>query len=642
MKSVGTNTYFSSLYEDAYNGFDRDFVLDILNRVVALNPGDRYRLAGSKWEWKTAEFLGNLFNEMGYRVEFQKVEVDGWRYVDGYLEVDGYQGKIPVYTYAGLTGGEAEGQLIYIGKGAGEDFNKIQPGSVVLINLDFNVYETHVMPALEAFSRGASAVLFTHLSDTGLEFYIDNSYFIYDGEPWIDGLIGVIRPYDGEILLDYIGRKTFVKIDSSREKGVGYNVIAYKEGEKNLDVLVTAHHDGYDPGVMDNLSGVAYIASLAKLFKDLESRYNLYFISFTAEEFGDASTSYDYLIGSDRYFEKIDPNRVVFMLNVDIIGLRGLPIGIFMTSDLSSYVNNVINSLSNMVRHGVKSLSMPSLWLDMWPAVRRGVSSISLSHIGDNYYFRRYYHTENDDIQLLDLDVFREGLSLGYVILNYIMDSYPHYNLSHILEDINRYMDIRTVKVLGYDRYHKYHETIRKLRNIEYMLELLGRERYISRVLLMMNRIRSEIFRKVYRLGKAYPTEKLASYFPEYYMEILNGLEDILFYLERGEDEKAIRMLENLNINRWARHLSIDTVITLLDEFRRGSNWGGGATYPYFNLRELLEIRNASKLAEHVKRYYGLAYEKYMEEMSNLVNYVIDLDAMLDGLEEFIRENIKS
>ena len=644
MRGIGTYEYFRDFYLEAFESIDIDLTYDVIHRILALKgEDDRYRLAGSNWENRTAKYLSDLFEDLGYVVELDKVEVDRWIYRDGYLEIDGLSGKIPIYTYAGLPGGEASGKIRYLGKTMKEriDLNDYR-NSIVLINLDFNIYESHAMPALEAFLKGATAVLITHLPDTNLEFHIDNSYFIYDGEPWLKGLIGIVRPFDAEIIKDLDGRDAYLKIDAEVKKGYGYNVIATKKGAKNLDVVISAHHDGYNPGVMDNLSGVAYIVTLADLFKDIDTKTNLKFISFTGEEYGLSNTHYDYLIGSYRYFNRIENHRVIFMFNVDIIGLKDIPIGIVYTGDLSTYIEEVANAISPLISKGIQMSGLPSLWLDMWPAVHRGISAVSITHLGDNYYFKRFYHTENDDIQLLDMEVFREGVGLGYTLINYLLDSYPHYRLSSLLEKAFKYIDLKRMEPAERGRYNKIFDVIGRLKRIEDLLEILGRKRYISRVLLALNRVRADLYKYLYRVGTTYPTEKMATLFFNYYVSILEGLEDILFYIDHGEVDKARERLENLNINKWAKNLEHKTVVTLLNIYRKGEYWGENATYPYYNLRELLEIEDIKRLREGVLKYYGLVMDTYRRELTNFINYLIELEEILSELEEFVMENITS
>lgn len=81
------------------------------------------------------------------------------------------------------------------------------------------------------------------------------------------------------------------------DKVASANVIAVKEGLSQKTIIVGAHYDSVPDakGAGDNASGVAVMLETAKMLKDVETAYNIYFVAFGAEEVG--------LIGS-RYYVK--------------------------------------------------------------------------------------------------------------------------------------------------------------------------------------------------------------------------------------------------------------------------------------------------------------------------------------------------
>ena len=622
------------LFERGYDELDFKEVLKHIEKILSFRGEDRYRLAGSNWEVKTAEYIAEKLNEYGYKIELQKVPVDIWRYKGGYIEVDdGYNADI--YTFAGITGGEADGELIYIGKG---DWSHDLNGKIVLINLDFNIYDSHVMPALEAFKKGAKAVLFTYLEDSGLELYRDNTYYLYDGEPWLDGVIGIVRPKDAEELLKRVGHKAYVKIECESMNGYSYNVIGFLEGDKPLNYVVSAHHDGYNPGVMDNLSGLAYILEMARLLSEYKPPYNIEFISFTAEEYGYRGSSYDYLIGSEHFFSNVDPKDYIMVLNVDLIGLKALPIGVNYTYDLNLHISRIVSKLYDDISSGVQLSGMPSLWVDSWPAIHKGITGLTITHIARNYYFKRYYHTEKDDLTLMDEKVFREGFALGYTILLNNMDLYPHYTLSELLRDFRGKLKPHYLKPIGKsDLIEVVDEAIERLIDLEYRLEILGRYRRSSRIVKLLNIVRASIFKSVYRLGRDYPTEKYATYFPEYYNELIGNIETILHYISNGKMELAKELIMDLSINRWAYTLSNETVQTLLDMFRRGDKWAYNAVYPYLNTHSLITLEG-ERLEEELYSLLDRAFNNLKDEVERMYNTLNDTNEVIDLMSEMVEE----
>ncbi len=622
------------IFQRAYEELDFKEVVKHIDKILSLKGGDTYRLAGSSWEVKTAEYIAEKLNEYGYKIELQKVPVDIWRYKSGYIEVDdGY--KTNVYTFVGLSGGEVEGELIYIGK---ENWSRDIKDKIVLINLDLRVYDSHVMPALEAFKRGAKAVLFTYLEDSGLELHLDNTYYIYDGEPWLDGVIGILRPKDASELIRREGHKVYLKIECEAIDGYSYNVIGVIEGDKPVNYVVSAHHDGYNPAVMDNLSGVAYMLETARLLSDYQPPYNIEFISFTAEEYGYRGSSYDYLIGSEHFFSNVDPRDYILILNVDLIGLKDLPIGINYTYDLNPYISNVLSKLYDDISSGVQLSGMPSLWVDSWTAIHKGITGLTLTHIGRNYYFKRYYHTEKDDLKLMDEKVFREGFALGYTLLLTNMEWYPHYRLSELLKDFRKALKPKYLKPINMlSLTELLDDVLESLNELEFKLEILGDYRRSSRVIKLMNTIRSHIFKSIYRLGTDYPTAKYSTYFPEYYNDLISNLETVIQYLSEDRVNLARDLITHISINRWARMLSPETVQTLLEMFKKGDKWACNAVYPYLNTRVLMGLEG-KRLRDEIYNLLDKAFNHYRGETGRLYNTLNDTLEILEHLNEMVDE----
>ena len=622
------------LFDIAYEKLDFHEIQRHINHILSLKGSDKYRLAGSNWEMKTAEYIAEKLNEYGYKIDLQSVPVDIWTYIDGVIEVeDGY--KTNVYTYAGISGGEEEGILTYIGKG---DWNKDLNGKIVLINLDFNRYVSHVFPALEAFKRGAKAVLFTYLSDSGLDLHLDNTYYIYDGEPWLDGVIGVVRPGDAESLIDRSGYKASVRIKCQSIEGYSYNIIGYKGGDKPLTYVVSAHHDGYNPGVMDNLTGVAYILEMARLLSEYQPPYNLEFISFTAEEYGYRRSIYDYLIGSEYYFSNVDPRNYVLVFNIDIIGLKGLPIGINYTRDLNRLISDVASKLYDSISCGVQLSGRPSIWFDTWSAVYNGISALTINHLGDNYFFRRYYHTEKDDINLLDEDVFRVGFSIGYALLTYSMDRYPPYHLTELLRDVHDSLDTKNLKVVDRLRVRDLlDDLLVEMSILEYKLEYLSRLRKSSRILKLLGSIRMWLYKSIYRLGIIHPTERFSTYFPEYYNKLITDLEIVLYRLDKDSNLDIQDLIMDIGLNRWVAGLSKDTVNTILEMYRRGDKWGSGVAYPYINTYNITGL-DGDRLRREIYSLIDKTYNHYREELDLLYKNLNDIWEVLGYLDEMVDE----
>ncbi|MCP4197651.1 MAG: M20/M25/M40 family metallo-hydrolase [Proteobacteria bacterium] len=92
------------------------------------------------------------------------------------------------------------------------------------------------------------------------------------------------------------------------------NVIAVNEGLSEEIVIIGAHYDSVEVGngADDNASGVAVMLEAAKMLKDVDTPYTIYFVAFGAEEVG--------LIGSNYYVDQMteeDKANAIAMVNLD-------------------------------------------------------------------------------------------------------------------------------------------------------------------------------------------------------------------------------------------------------------------------------------------------------------------------------------
>ncbi len=95
-----------------------------------------------------------------------------------------------------------------------------------------------------------------------------------------------------------------------------YNVIAEKKGITDKYIIVCGHYDTRTGvGANDNGSGVAVIMEMARLLKEVETKYTLRFINFSGEENG--------LLGSIHYANNVvgaTDTNLLFVFNIDQLG----------------------------------------------------------------------------------------------------------------------------------------------------------------------------------------------------------------------------------------------------------------------------------------------------------------------------------
>lgn len=117
-----------------------------------------------------------------------------------------------------------------------------------------------------------------------------------------------------------------IAFTNSIEKKPLFNVIGMLPGKSKPEeyVIFSAHYDhigildavGQDSianGADDDASGVSAVISLANYYKIRNNNERtLLFVAFTAEEIG--------LVGSKYFSTQVDPNKVVAMINIEMIG----------------------------------------------------------------------------------------------------------------------------------------------------------------------------------------------------------------------------------------------------------------------------------------------------------------------------------
>ncbi|MFL2585221.1 MAG: M28 family metallopeptidase [Parvicellaceae bacterium] len=102
---------------------------------------------------------------------------------------------------------------------------------------------------------------------------------------------------------------------------ISQNVIGFLSGKKSKYIIISAHYDHLGmmgsaifPGANDNASGVSLLMNLAKYYHNKNTKYNMLFICFGAEEIG--------LLGSKFFneFPLIKMSKIKLVLNLDIVG----------------------------------------------------------------------------------------------------------------------------------------------------------------------------------------------------------------------------------------------------------------------------------------------------------------------------------
>lgn len=118
-----------------------------------------------------------------------------------------------------------------------------------------------------------------------------------------------------------MGYTTEIQPFSYVRRGETYNssnVIAYKKGKSNKEIIVGAHYDSVAAGrgSDDNASGVGVMLEAAEVLKNIKTPYSIKFVAFGAEEVG--------LQGSNYYARQMTEEEIantVGMINLDSLAV---------------------------------------------------------------------------------------------------------------------------------------------------------------------------------------------------------------------------------------------------------------------------------------------------------------------------------
>jgi hypothetical protein len=193
------------------------------------------------------------------------------------------------------------------------------------------------------------------------------------------------------------------------------NIIGILPGKSKPDeyVIFSAHYDhlGIRPadasgdsvynGANDDASGTTAVIELANYFAALNNNQRtIIFAAFTAEEVGE--------FGSEYFAKKIDPDKVVAMLNIEMIGTES------KWGIKSAYVTGYDKStLSAILDKNLKG-SMFRFYPDPYPnqklffrsdnasLAKRGVPAHTIST--SKMDSEPYYHQRGDEFKTLDMD----------------------------------------------------------------------------------------------------------------------------------------------------------------------------------------------------------------------------------------------
>ena len=384
---------------------------ETMENLIVLCDDYNSRWPGSGDDREACEYMAGRLEDYGLEdVHLESLTLPGWTRGSSKLSVKHpVQREIPCIALPHSAEGEAEGELVFLGDGPIDIYEKRSDeieGNIVMVTSRTPHGMTRSLHRNEKFQRsvleGAAGWIFM------------NHYPTY-GPPTggispIVPAIGVSYEY-GSYLTRLLERKGPVKLRIETECDnpdvESWNVVADLPGTGDSEekVIYGGHYDGHDiaVGALDDATGAVCVMEVARvLAKEREHlERDITFILFAAEEIG--------LYGSRAYVaQHLDEmEHVRFMLNFDGAGRAGRQgFGLHGWPDLEPFFEDVAKAIGVdiPISQGVSPYS------DHWPFFLKGIPT---SGMGDPEEAKRrggrgYGHTMHDTVDKANFRAQRE------------------------------------------------------------------------------------------------------------------------------------------------------------------------------------------------------------------------------------------
>lgn len=392
-------------------------------RVMADEIGSRF--AGTPSEKEAQDYMLKKFKEYGYEnARAEPFTYFGWR--RGPVEltmIEPILRKFEAISLAMSPGGEVEGEVIDLGTGSPEEFEKIDPkdveGKIVLCSSATSPSGKRVHRRTKygyAVEYGALGFIFVNhnpgqLPPTGS---LRPSYRMGGEIPGIgvshETGSHMLRLAEGSTLKVKVKDESVIVPDSESA-----NIVAELQGQSNEWIVIGGHYDGHDisQGAMDNLSGTVVTMELARALKPFEGnlKRGIRFICFACEEIG--------VTGSTCYVaDHVDEmDKVAIMVNLELGGLaykegtQHAAFTVYQPPEMKKWLKEFVDEVQypTSVSEGTSAAS------DHWPFYMQGVPAIYLHaepSMQQLVVGRGWGHTTADMMDKVDPRNLQEGAML--------------------------------------------------------------------------------------------------------------------------------------------------------------------------------------------------------------------------------------
>jgi Zn-dependent M28 family amino/carboxypeptidase len=359
------------------------------------------RMAGTDGEQRAAEATRDALADVGARnAHLETFPIQGWE--RGRSAIGAGDGTQDCIALPRSPGGEVTGELVDLGYGLPEDFERDLEGRVVMAASDVPDWYDRYLHRREKYYRAVEAGAAAFVYANHVEGCLPPTGSVGTDEAPIGEIpaVGVSKEVGARLGRRFEGDPVSVSVEAEAPEATSQNVHADLGPDTDAAVLVTSHVDAHDiaEGAGDNGAGTAMVVAIARALAGREHELDtrVHFVAFGAEEVG--------LVGSHYDAERRDPESVVAVVNNDGVGrARDLVCETQGFDDLADAADRVADRLD----HPIDAPPELGPHSDHWPYVTRGVPGYHVyADTGD--VGRGWGHTYADTLDKLDPRDLRE------------------------------------------------------------------------------------------------------------------------------------------------------------------------------------------------------------------------------------------
>lgn len=396
---------------------------ELLGDIVSV----RNRMAGSPGEAAGAEIIADAYETAGFNdVSTTTFPVPSWERGSSSIAVEGeaepYTNQHELIALPRTTDGEVTGELVDIGYGIPEDFEReVIAGNLVLVSTDTPDDYDRFVHRKEKYARaidaGATGVLFaSHLDGciplTGSVGGITaESRSAKKPNPGAVPAVGISKELASRLkrLTTNNTRTVTLSITCENKELTSRNIEATIGNNGGQEILVTAHIDAHDitEGAVDNGVGCALVVEIGRVLQRMETALetDIRLVVFGSEEIG--------LLGAHHWASTHDLDTVKAIINLDALG-RSRTVNV--NSHTFSGLKHVFEDVRTELNLPIEIDDEVTAHADQWEFVRHGVPGV-LASSATMARDRGWGHTHADSMDKVDIrDIRDQALVLATAV----------------------------------------------------------------------------------------------------------------------------------------------------------------------------------------------------------------------------------